>query len=77
MYNNRSGNTAYLRSHLETLESTLDQRLELCEGLDMGLLTDEDEDEDMEDFEDGEDEMMKESKRRRVVSFFFATGEIQ
>ena len=49
-----------------------------CEGLDMALLTGEDgadDYEDEDDFEDGEDEametdeMLKESKRLRVVSF--------
>ena len=60
------------------MEMAFERMAGTCEGLDMALLTDEDEDEDYEDkedFEDGEDEdmeideMLKESKRLRVVSF--------
>ena len=70
---------AYLRDYLDELESKLEMRLDLCENLDMGLLTDEDDDENYEDeekdFVNGEDEvmetdeMLKGFRQPRVVSF--------
>ena len=60
---------------LSSLETQFEGAVGLCEGLDMGLLTAED-DEDYEGEEDDEgyenegdtDETFKESKRPRVVS---------
>ena len=61
---------------LNEMEMAFERMAGTCEGLDMALLTDEDEDyEEEEDFVDSEDEametdeMLKESKRLRVVSF--------